>query len=82
MTEPLPPASNTTIAEKIGCDYTTVSRLRSGQRVPSLELALRIVQSYELSEADQVEFWRVLGDPKSCGEFLTNRVFGPALLPG
>lgn len=41
------------IAEKIGCHYTTVSRLRSGKRLPSPELLVRMCSAFDwdLSEA-------------------------------
>jgi transcriptional regulator with XRE-family HTH domain len=38
--------TNVQVAEDIGQDYTTVSRYRSGQRLPSLEVMLAIERAY------------------------------------
>jgi len=38
--------------EKVGCDYTTASRLLSGDRAPSTGLLERICSSYDLNAND------------------------------
>jgi transcriptional regulator with XRE-family HTH domain len=45
--------TNTQVAADIGQDYTTVSRYRSGQRLPSLEVMLAIEKAYHWSVQDQ-----------------------------
>lgn len=48
---PTPRESNTTFAERVGCDHTTASRLRSGHRMPSPDMLNRICDAYELDKA-------------------------------
>jgi len=38
--------------EAVGCDYTTASRLLSGERAPSTRLLARICKVYGLDEGD------------------------------
>ena len=77
------PTSNNQVAERLGCDHTTVSRLRAGKRVPSLKLAVRISEVYELSKDDQADFFAAMAEgPKACGRFLTERVFGSTVVSG
>lgn len=45
--------TNVQVAEDIGQDYTTVSRYRSGQRLPSLEVMLAIEKAYGWSVQSQ-----------------------------
>lgn len=47
--------TNVQVAEDIGQDYTTVSRYRSGQRLPSLEVMLAIEKAYGWSVQSQAE---------------------------
>lgn len=44
--------------ERVECDYTTVSRLLSGDRAPSTRLLVRICGAFEL---DHGEALRILG---------------------
>lgn len=39
-------ATNVAIAERLGVDHSTVSRIRHGQRYPSRELMRRIAEKY------------------------------------
>lgn len=39
-------ATNVAIAEKLGVDHSTISRIRHGQRYPSRELMRRIAEKY------------------------------------
>lgn len=41
--------SNQQVAQTLGIHYTTVSRLRSGQRTPSLQLMKQISTTYGVS---------------------------------
>lgn len=40
--------SNTTFARRVGCDHTMASRLRSGQRMPSGRMLIKICNAYSL----------------------------------
>lgn len=42
--------NNHEFANAVGCDHTTASRLRSGQRRPSAKMLLRICSAYNLDE--------------------------------
>lgn len=41
-----PTPTNVAIATRLGCDHSTVSRIRSGQRYPSRELMRKIEASF------------------------------------
>ena len=48
MAKTAPPPSNYRIAELLDVDHSTISRLRSGDRVPSLTLIYKISRVYGL----------------------------------
>ena len=66
--------------EKAGCDHTTASRLRSGERAPSTRLLYRICEAFGL---DKGEALRILAQDQASGtgstpkfaEYLRSRVF-------
>lgn len=47
--------SNSQIGSDVGLDYTTVSRIRSGQRLPSIDVMVEIERCYDWPVADQVK---------------------------
>lgn len=69
------PRSNQTVASELGIHFTTVSRLRSGQRTPSLTLMQKISKTYDVPMDRLVQaklrgqfsavFGRVVDRPKS-----------------
>lgn len=61
-------------ADRVGCHFTTASRLRSGDRMPSRELLGRIVEAYGLDK--EAAFDRFTsGDSVKFGAFLRDQVF-------
>lgn len=40
--------TNEAFARRVGCDYTTASRYRNGQRLPSYAMMQRIAHAFEL----------------------------------
>ena len=42
--------SNVEFARRVGCHHTTASRYRSGERVPSTAILLRILAEFDLTE--------------------------------
>lgn len=44
-------ASNSQLAKALDCHLTAASRLRSGRRRPSLDMAVRVVEAFELTGA-------------------------------
>lgn len=58
--------SNTQVGADIGLDYTTVSRIRSGQRLPSIDVMVQIELRYGWSVGDQA---RARTDDKFAEEF-------------
>lgn len=66
--------------EKAGCDHTTASRLKSGERAPSTRLLYRICEAFKLDRAEALE---ILAKDQQSGtgmtprfaEYLRNRVF-------
>lgn len=61
-------------ADRVGCHFTTASRLRSGDRMPSRELLGRIVEAYDLDKRETLDLYTA-GDSIAFGEFLCDRVF-------
>lgn len=60
-------------AARVGCHFTTASRLRAGQRLPGRKLVGRIVKEYHL---DPVKAFDAFTDSKETfGEYLRENVF-------
>lgn len=61
-------------ADRVGCHFTTASRLRSGERMPSRELLGRIVKAYGLDKRKTLDLYTA-GDAPKFGEYLQASVF-------
>ncbi|AZS06672.1 hypothetical protein HOU95_gp032 [Streptomyces phage Hiyaa] len=61
-------------ADRVGCHFTTASRLRSGDRMPSKELLGRIVEAYGLDKESAFDVF-TQGDPTQFGRYLREEVF-------
>lgn len=61
-------------ADRVGCHFTTASRLRSGDRMPSRELLGRIVEAYSLDKRKTLDLYTA-GDSQEFGEYLRDQVF-------
>ena len=76
------PNSNNSLAEVIGCDYTTVSRLRSGKRLPSRVLAQKVITAYQLTPEQQAQWFSAMAESEEAsGRFLRDHVFNAENLP-
>ena len=71
----MPGVSNTEFAERVGVHHSTVSRLRSGERLPSGHLLTRIVAAYDLDKAEAMDAY-AQGE-EAFARFLGARVFHP-----
>jgi|HubBroStandDraft_2_1064218.scaffolds.fasta_scaffold01427_10 transcriptional regulator with XRE-family HTH domain len=87
MDETSEPMSLHRFGELVGCDYTTASRLLSGDRRPSTDLLNRICDAFGL---DHGEALRTLGEDQRSQQdnrsprfaaFLKSRVFEAAASP-
>jgi hypothetical protein len=67
--------TNDVFAEKVGCDFTTASRLRNGNRKPSFDLFLRITRAFELDRMDALTAYEA--GQESFGQYLRDNVFAP-----
>lgn len=47
--------SNSELAKALGCHLTAASRLRAGRRRPSLDMAVNVVQTFQLTGAKAYE---------------------------
>lgn len=47
--------TNKTVAERIGLTHSTISRIRNGHRVPSVDAMVRIEAETKWSVADQIK---------------------------
>lgn len=61
-------------ADRVGCHFTTASRLRSGDRMPSKELLGRIVEEYGLDKEKAFDVF-TQGNPSRFGKYLRDQVF-------
>jgi len=69
------PVSNSVFGRAVGVHFTTASRYRSGERVPSTLAILRIVNAYNLDAHEALEMAK--RGPAAFGHFLRMHVFGP-----
>lgn len=71
---PAPRESNSSFAGKVGCTHTMASRLRSGRRMPSSDMLLRICKAYKLDEGEAL---RKYGEgPQEFSAWLRANAFG------
>jgi transcriptional regulator with XRE-family HTH domain len=70
-----PTATNSTFARSVGVHFTTASRYRNGERVPSTGVALKIANVYGLDAREILE--AIARGRQSFGHFMRMRVFGP-----
>lgn len=72
---PETPVSNVDFGRAVGVHFTTASRYRTGDRVPSTKAAQRIAEAYDLDANDLLRAIRD-GGP-AFGHYLRMNVFGP-----
>ncbi len=66
-------------AERVGCHFTTASRLKSGERLPGRELLGRIIDAYDLDVQEAMRIYTSGGDARQkFGQYLCDHVFVPA----
>lgn len=68
--------TNSAFAEKTRCDFTTASRIRRGDRRPSLALMARIWKAFDL-DGNEV-FAAYLRGRDAFTAFLNAKIFDPA----
>lgn len=67
--------TNPQFAALTGCDFTSASKIRHGQRQPSLSLFVRIVTAFHLDANDAVEAYRQ--GRSAFTDYLNEMVFEP-----
>jgi len=70
-----PAETNGGFEEKVGVDFTTASRYRNGDRVPSTRTAQKIADAYGLDVAEMLR--AIAGGREEFGYYIRTRVFGP-----
>lgn len=71
--------TNEEFGKRVGCHYSMASRLRHGERMPSLALLTRIVNEFGLN---QEEAWTAVNQgPEAFSAFLRAKVFDPVESP-
>lgn len=65
--------THTDVAERVGRDFTTISRLRAGTRGPSLELFVNIITAFNLDANEVVRAYTK--GPAKFAEYLNNVAF-------
>lgn len=67
--------SNAEFGRAVGVHFTTASRYRNGERVPSTRAALKIAEVYDIDPGELLRAIRSGHD--SFGHLMRMRVFGP-----
>ncbi len=67
--------TNPEFGDTVGCDYTTASRLRSGERLPSRSLLSSIVKAYNLDANEALDAADKGGE--EFAKYLDEMVFNP-----
>lgn len=63
-------------AAKVGCHFTTASRLKSGERLPGRELLGRIIDAYNLDHREATTIYTSVGDAREAfGAYLRAKIF-------
>ncbi|QNJ57639.1 helix-turn-helix DNA binding domain protein [Streptomyces phage Keanu] len=62
-------------ADRVGCHFTTASRLRSGERKPSSVLLGRIVEEYGLDKEEAFDLFTQKDNASEFGAYLRRVVF-------
>lgn len=75
---PAPSLTNSEFAKRTGVHFTMASRLRNGDRVPSLHTFTRVIKEFNLSD-EQIREWlaAIESSPEESGKWLTANIFGP-----
>lgn len=60
-------------ADRVGCHFTTASRLRSGERLPGRKLLGRITHEYHLDPSEVLDAYS--DSQERFGEYLRTHVF-------
>lgn len=60
-------------AERIGCHFTTASRIRSGNRIPGREMFDKIVKAYNLDPMEALKAY--VGPRYDFGAYMRREVF-------
>lgn len=61
-------------ADRVGCHFTTASRLRSGDRMPSKKLLGHIVEEYGLNKEEAFDLF-TSGTASEFGAYLREQIF-------
>ena len=69
------PVSNAQFGRDVGVHFTTASRYRNGERVPSTTVALKIAEVYHLDPEDVLR--AIVAGREAFGHFMRMNVFGP-----
>lgn len=70
--------TNQAVGERIGLTYSAVSRLRSGQRLPSLKVMAAIADQFNWSMVDQINVRTTQGADGYAAEFNTRLQSSPS----
>lgn len=71
------PLTNEKFGELVGCHFTTSSRLRNGERLPSLNMMTKIQKAFDLPYDDLMSAYE--GGAAVFGRYLSVKVFGEAV---
>lgn len=69
------PVSNAEFGRAVGVHFTTASRYRNGERVPSTGVALKIADAYDISADEMLR--TIAAGRAAFGHLMRMRVFGP-----
>lgn len=58
--------SQIALADRVGCDNSTIARIELGERAPSRDMAARIAQSLDLGERESADLLLTAGYAAAC----------------
>jgi len=67
--------SNTDFGNRVGIHYTFASRLRNGQRIPSLDTLNRIIEAFELNESEAAAITHSARSAPEFGTWISEHLF-------
>lgn len=75
MDSPVEFVSNAQFGRDVGVHFTTASRYRNGDRVPSTTVALKIADCYDLDPGEMLR--AISAGREAFGHYIRMKVFGP-----
>lgn len=67
--------SNADFGRRVGIHYTHASRLRNGQRLPSVSVLSSVQDAFQLNDKETSEMLEAARDPEAFGRWIDEHLF-------